>query len=125
MTGNLLHAWKAYNYHRVEGTGVPEWVLECFDRVSENLSDILAGPPPGDPSTAIAEALEMLPDGPSVFWTYKNNKQLRYVDAVLTRIEEGDQPTYAIQSVAREQGVSESTVRRAWRAFTVTVSGTP
>lgn len=119
ITRNPLYAWEAYRACRWDGQAIPDWVLECFDLAAYNLSD-LTNNPPVDPPTAIATAMGMLPaKGPSVFCNYQKTRYRlpSYVNAVLRRKAAGDKTEYAIKSAAKDMQVSESTIRRAWRAY--------
>lgn len=126
MTGNPHYAWDAYASCRFNDQVIPEWVLECFDLAAYNLRDLMHDPPV-DPATAVAAAMEMLPSkGPSVFWAYNKTsyRLLSYVEAVLRHQAAGDKTEHAIKAAAAEKGVSESTIRRAWRAYCQSVAET-
>ena len=53
----------------------------------------------------------------SVFSEFANRKWLFYGWTVAYYMRQGDQETYAIEDVARKNGVSAATVRRAWKKF--------
>jgi hypothetical protein len=109
-TRNPMRVWIAYQSYRMTGDDVPEWVLEYFDRVIDNL---LANKPGG------AEvALEMRKPGKSgrgnVFKNYEEQaKWLRISRDVDRLIKQGKQKKNAVGIVAHNECVSTSTVRRA------------
>lgn len=123
--GNPLDVWWAYCEARESGQPVPDWVLTYLDRCAVALlnlaSDSAHGKSVTVPSTAIAEAFEMKRPGQggrgSVFSEFANRKWLFYGWTVAYYMRQGDQETYAIEDVARKNGVSEATVRRAWKKF--------
>ena len=123
--GNPLDAWWAYCEARESGQPVPDWVLTYLDRCAVALlnlaSDSAHGKSVTAPSTAIAEAFEMKRPGQggrgSVFSEFTNRKWLFYGGTVAYYMRQGDQETYAIEDVARKDGVSAATVRRAWQKF--------
>jgi hypothetical protein len=122
LTGNPLYAWRAYNLCRIEDEPIPDWVLEYLDRAASSF-ERLCHPCPKKPVAAIAEALEMATSGPSVF-ARMNKNPLALVDKIMERVEQGEQPTYAIEAVAKDLGVSTRTLWREWQKFTDTVSQT-
>ena len=123
--GNPLDVWWAYCEARDSGQPVPDWVLTYLDRCAVALlnlaSDSAHGKSVTAPSTAIAEAFEMKRPGQggrgSVFSEFANRKWLFYGETVAYHMRQGDQETYAIEEVARKNGVSAATVRRAWKKF--------
>lgn len=123
--GNPLDVWWAYCEARESGQPVPDWVLTYLDRCAVALlnlaSDSAHGKSVTAPSTAIAEAFEMKRPGQggrgSVFSEFTNRKWLFYGATVAYYMRQGDQETYAIEDVARKNGVSAATVRRAWQKF--------
>ncbi len=123
--GNPLDVWWAYCEARESGQPVPEWVLTYLDRCAVALlnlaSDSAHGKSVTAPSTAIAEAFEMKRPGQggrgSVFSQFTNRMWLFYGETVAYYMRQGDQETYAIEDVARKNGVSAATVRRAWQKF--------
>ncbi len=123
--GNPLDVWWAYCEARDSGQPVPDWVLTYLDRCAVALlnlaSDSAHGKSVTAPSTAIAEAFEMKRRGQggrgSVFSEFTNRMWLSYGAWVASYVRQGDQETYAIEDVARKNGVSAATVRRAWQKF--------
>lgn len=113
----MAHLWHLQTHDHP----VPEWVLAYLDRAAENFERHHSSPK--DPYAAIAEALEMRTKGSSVFARMKR-EPLKYVNAILARVGQGDQPTYAIEALAKQMGVSTRTLWRAWGDFTDRVSGT-
>jgi hypothetical protein len=129
MTGNPLYAWETFASCRSAGEDIPEWVLEYLDRAAGKLLEYAQHDPPpakGETSTAVAVAMEMKIPGRSgqgtVFTQYvaneKNESGRRILQGVSDRMEAGDKDTHAFENVAKEFGVSHSTVRRAWQKFT-------
>ena len=123
--GNPLEVWWAYWQARESGQPVPDWVMTYLDRCAVALlnlaSDSAHGKSVTAPSTAIAEAFEMKRPGQggrgSVFSGFANRKWIFYGVRVAHYMRQGDQETYAIEDVARKNGVSAATVRRAWKKF--------
>ncbi len=123
--GNPLDVWVAYWEARQSGQPVPDWVMTYLDRCAVALlnlaSDSAHGKSVTAPSTAIAEAFEMKRRGQggrgSVFSKFTNRMWLFYGHTVASYMRQGDQETYAIGDVARKNGVSVATVRRAWKKF--------
>ena len=122
---NPLDVWLAYWEARESGQPVPDWVLTYLDRCAVALLDLASDSAHGKsvtaPSTAIAEAFEMKHPGQggrgSVFSEFANRKWIFYGETVAHYMRQGDQETYAIEDVARKDGVSEATVRRAWKKY--------
>jgi hypothetical protein len=109
-TRNPMRVWIGYQSYRMTGDDVPEWILEYFDRVIDNL---LAKKPGG------AEvALEMRKPGKSgrgnVFKNYEEQAKSTHIAGEVDRlIKQGKQKKNAVGIVAHNERVSPSTVRRA------------
>ena len=123
--GNPLHVWSAYCEARESGQPLPEWVMTYLDRCAMALMDLVSASARGKsvttPSTAIAEAFEMKRPGQggrgSVFSEFTNRTWIFYGGTVALYMRQGDQETDAIDDVARKNGVSAATVRRAYKKY--------
>ena len=133
LDGNPLHAWRGYIEARQSGEPVPDWVSTYLDRCAVALLNMATAEKhvqrDAEPSTAIAEAFEMKRPGRSgrgsVFSEFKNNMWLVYGSMVAHNMRHGDKQTHAIEDVARANGVSVATVRRAYKKYkTFTKSAT-
>ena len=122
---NPLDVWWAYCEARDSGQPVPDWVMTYFDRCAValmNLAEAFAvGRSVTAPSTAIAEAFKMKRPGKSgrgsVFSEFVHRTWIFYGGTVALYMRQGDKETYAIEDVARKNGVSVPTVRRAWKKY--------
>ena len=123
--GNPLDVWSAYCEARESGLPVPDWILTYLDRCAVALlnlgSDSAHGKSVTVPSAAIAEAFEMKRPGKggrgSVFSKFTNRRWIFYGGTVALYMRQGDQETDAIEDVARKNGVSAATVRRAYKKY--------
>jgi hypothetical protein len=121
MTGNPLYAWKGYrvwNSVRHRGAVLPAWIADYLDRVAANLEELTWNAETTDAARAITKALEMSPKGPSVFRKGRSGdrRTFRYVAAVEKFLAQGDKLDQARANAAKHCRVSESTIKRAWRA---------
>jgi hypothetical protein len=123
-TGNPLHVWSSYLLHRALGADfadLPEWILEYFDRVANNLFEIEDAKKRGEKieRAAVTVALEIKKPGQSGRGDFFKNftehpERVAIADDVYKRLYLGDKESFAIESVAQSRGVSKSTVRLAW-----------
>ena len=129
--GNPLHVWSAYCAVRELGQPVPDWILAYFDRCAVALLNLAGsdnftgrardGERVTKPSTAIAQAFEMKRPGRSgrgsVFSEFTNKTWLLRGATVEMYMGHGDKEIFAIEEVARQNGVSETTVRRDFKKY--------
>jgi hypothetical protein len=114
-SGNPLQVWATYRLYRLAAEQPPEWVLQYFDRAAANL---MAVPKQvKNPSTAIAEAMEMKVTGKSGRGTAFSDNiggRMDYAFDTWSLVLDGTKETYAIETTANKFGVSPSTVRSAY-----------
>jgi hypothetical protein len=116
---NPVFAWRAYRECREAGIDLPEWVLEYIDCVAAAI-DRLAGDPPAKNkiAPALADALLMKSDGAgTVFSRAQDVKWIPLGMDVDRHISHGDKEYLAVTQAAAQNGVSPSTVWRAWKRY--------
>ncbi len=118
-TGNPLYVWQAYRTCRELETDVPEWALVYLDHVAVSLLEPTAKKK--DPKfVARALDLDVGRGDSSAFRDIEQDQQgpTKYGQAVISHLRtHGGQETYAIAEVAKQEGVSESTVRRSLESW--------
>jgi hypothetical protein len=117
---NPLYAWTAYRAAREIGCPVPDWALEYLEEAAEEIC-ILRHRRGRVSHTDIAKAVKLAgtPGKKNAFSSYRNTKWRRHAKTVESNIVQGDKETYAIEGAAKQWGVSESTVRRAWKRYQI------
>jgi hypothetical protein len=123
--GNPLHAWRAYGECRAHGLAIPDWVLAYFDRTADRFwrLTMASSRPVGDLSPLIAEAVEMKRPGRggsgSVCTQYDRTNEILLAINAANEIagRSNGKLKVALRRVARQRGVSLSTVERAFKAF--------
>lgn len=116
-TGNPLFVWQAYKFQRLMSSEVPEWVFLYLDNVAESLLSFTDKDRCDASFVAKALDLDTRQGERSAFKGFDQDMAFKLGPAVLRAIADGSQETYAIEAVAKERGVSESTVRRAYKGF--------
>jgi hypothetical protein len=129
-SGNPLHAWDAYSRTRRIGDPIPGWVLDYFDAAVGGLGILLASAQRGEPIKApaarVAEALGFKKGGRSGRGTIFSDYCTTMFDwgwarigvQVADLVTSGEKREHALEVVADIEGISESTVDRAWKRFT-------
>lgn len=118
---NMMHAWAAYRLARLSGVSIPEWVLRYFDEAGRNLLALSAeiakygngkgvGP-------KIAKSIGLASDGAGSPLTKYHADWMVFGLNVRARMLEGDKEDIAVETVARDAGVSMSTVRRSFKTY--------
>ena len=117
---NPLCAWFAYLAARESGITPPAWTLRCLDEAARGIWELWQHAESGRKigPTDIAKAVKL---GGSrgkgnAFSNYGSGWML-FAETVAFYMRQGDQETYAIESVANDFLVSVSTVRREWKRF--------
>ncbi len=119
-TDNPLFAWSAWHLARTVGLAVPEWVLRYIDAAADKLwraanPDRLKESHRA-PAAIIAEALGMTKRGPgtvfSDFWA--EPYEIWVAALVYFQSREHGKPYLVWESVAKQCGGSDATVRRIW-----------
>ena len=119
-TKNPLDAWTAVLITRLLGEAPPAWALDYLSICAAGIYTLQMRSAAGETITpeATARALGMVKMGAGT--VYPNNTEFEWLTlAVQTRdlIREGDKPGVAIENIAKENGISESKVREAWKRF--------
>ena len=128
-TGNPFFVWQAYDHFRRAGMPIPEWILEYFDKAADRLFALRLGvtdltthvkeiPATGDNlAQLVAKALGFRKKGRGTALS-----KLKKLDAEVSmalraqqRMNSGETQETSFGETADELGVSDSTVRRAWR----------
>lgn len=129
MKPNPLNVWEAYWISREIGEELPDWILDYFYRVADNLIRVETTYRFGrisSPAAAAFEALEMKPPGRSgrrnVFTSRhdKYGREFRLALNVYNFMQPDESgrrlpEMYAVEETAKSTGLSKSTVWRAWR----------
>ncbi len=124
-SGNPVYVWQAYLETRRAGLGLADWILEYLDSVSSEISSLARkvgrGQQPTDVWGGVAEALKFKKPGRTgrgnVFTDFFDNIWIFLGHTVAFYMNQGDKEIYAIEDVAKKNGVSTSTVRRAWKRY--------
>lgn len=122
---NALWCWRAYVTARALGDPIPEWALCYFDRAGAAVWKMgnAIWNETGDASLDLPTAMEMKRrDGPrhgrgTILRAGGNVSWLIMALSVLYRMLEGDKEGIAIEAVAKEGQLSDSTIRRAWKKY--------
>ena len=122
---NPLYVWQAYLETRRAGLDLADWILEYLDSVSLEIWSLAQqvghGQQPSDVWGAVAEALKLKQPGRTgrgtVFTDMFDKNWIFLGCMVAFYMEQGDQETYAIEDVAKKNGVSRSTAHRAWKRY--------
>ncbi|MEW8062375.1 MAG: hypothetical protein AB2797_04620, partial [Candidatus Thiodiazotropha sp.] len=114
-TSNPLYIWETYSQCRNVEMPIPDWIYEYFDQCSSNLMKHWDNPP-GEPAKAIAKSLSMASPGRgSVFTeTSKRDQTIAMVMGLYLLLDPKLKPDQLYDSMAKDFGVSRSTVQRAW-----------
>lgn len=119
-TDNVMHVWAAYGFARAAGAPVPDWVLRYFDRIGRSIMALAieARTEGGkDLGPRIAKALGLASAGRGSPLTAYHSDWMVLGMNVRDRMRQGDKDYLAVESVAKDGGVSEATVRRAHELF--------
>ncbi len=118
---NIFSAWYAYLVARQSGAAVPDWILEALDEISVRLFGLYLNSTHDRKITNadIAKAVKLSGSQGrgNAFTRYGSPDWWLMADVVGLYMGQGDGETYAIEEVARQNRVSESTVRRAWQRY--------
>ena len=120
-----MSAWQAYCDARLGGLEIPEWVLKYLDRAAGNIwalpSRCIKGKRVHNFERELAIALEMAKPGDNgrghVLTDFMDRMWMFYGETVRRYMRQGDKESFAIEAVAKRNGVSTATVRRAWKRF--------
>lgn len=110
--GNPVHVWAAYRCARRAGQPLPLWIWRYLDSVAEALLDPAAADKSAAEAATAALEVDRGAGERTSFQEFADSRWLDYGAIVTLCIAEGDKEFYAIETVAKELGVSKSAVRR-------------
>jgi hypothetical protein len=120
-TGNPFEVVDAYRMSRLMRLQPPPWVQAYMDEAVQRLWSLVAYPENAkDLNRAVAKAFGMASDGPgrgTVLSEYLDTRWIAFGYSVAQYLKDGGQETHAFQIVGEAEGVSPSTVRRAWKRY--------
>ena len=122
-TGNPMVVWAAYRECRAHGVDVPEWIFEYLDEAASSLwqlhCKVRDGEKVKDQGAEAAESLGLKRGRGQTtpFEQFNDKVWLFYGATVDFYIRQGDKPDFAISDCAERNGVSYSTVYRAWKKY--------
>lgn len=120
-TGNPMHVWAAYRMARVADAPIPDWVLRYFDICGDRLlalsADASRNGGAKDMGPKIAKSLGLVSNGRGSPLVSYHADWIVFGANVRARVTDGDKEYLAIESVAKDAGVSTTTVRDAWVRF--------
>lgn len=122
-TGNPLHVWFAYAECRSAKLQIPEWILNYLDQVTENLWKLSRGPRPGEENPTPEKAAPAIAKALGMRGNVFNNFQGQDVShqsmahELICRILDGCKETIAAEEIARDWGVSRSTILAAYKKY--------
>jgi hypothetical protein len=121
-TGHPFYAWRAYRDSRFGQLPIPEWVLQYFDDSANKLHALVheATPEKGKIEAAIADAFGFVPKrGRNNRLHVFEDEGMQLAANVWSKLATGeyvkDDPVF--HTIAQEQNVSKSKVRRAWEKY--------
>jgi hypothetical protein len=120
-TKNPFEVWDAYRMARLMRHHPPGWVMDYLDEAMQRIWNLVVYPEEvKDLNRSIAEAFGMASSGRgrgSVLSDFRDRRWMFLGATVAQYIRQGDKETIAIEDVARINGTSKSTVRRAWKRW--------
>lgn len=128
---NPFFVWQAYDHFRRAGMPIPEWILEYFDKAADALFALRLGqtdlkihakelPATGDNlAQLVAKALGFREKGRGTALSKlkKSDAEISMALRAQQRMNSGETQETSFGETADEIGVSDSTVRRAWRKY--------
>ena len=122
-SGNPVFAWRAHLYCVVAGTPSPEWLQLYLNQALRKLEALSTTAPANGLAAAVFDALEIRQrPGPGSLLSQADRDLLLALE-VASRIEDGEQESYAIDAVAKELDEARSTVYRAWKSYGTSALG--
>jgi hypothetical protein len=118
-TNNAMHVWAAYSFARAAKTPPPEWVLQYFDLCARDIFTIAMDVAKGnrratDSGKWILKALRLKTTD---LRNYHSDWLIIGMNVRCRMQQQGDKQEFAVEAVAKDAGVSKSTVARAFRLF--------
>lgn len=124
VIGNPLYPWYAFLECQSAGLPIPDWVLEYFREVALAIDQFAKFPSQErikNYESTITEIFGFKAPGKggrgNIVSKFFDNRDLTLGIQVKLQVASGSQVTYACQDVAKENKVSEPTVRRAWKKY--------